>query len=379
MPTRRLPPVLVPDAESQFALYVATCLGRAGHRVHALATDRSARLRLSRHCASFDLASATDSAERRLERIGAIVRRLGTCVILPVAEAGMAWTAVHATRLPRAAYVVDLPDPESLGVASDKAALAAFMRRHAIPHPETRALGAGEDPLAASLGLAFPLLWKPARGSGGRGIVRLADRSALEALARAGTAEPGILQSEIPGQDWDASALCRDGEILAASVQYPLPAGARGFAPSTAIAFADDDEVLATTARLVKALRWSGIANFDLRRDARDGRIRVIEINPRYWSSMLGSCAAGVHFPHLACLAALGIPFAPPRSRPRRYVQAGTALRLALGKARGPRPSLAETTLPSLIADPLPFAWGRIGREVARLAATGKKKGRRAA
>ena len=137
--------------------------------------------------------------------------------------------------------------------------------------------------------------------------------------------------------------------------------------------------MLETTARLVKALRWSGIANFDLRRDARDGRIRVIEINPRYWSSMLGSCASGVHFPHLACLAALGIPFAPPRSRPRHYVQAGTALRLALGKARGTRPSLAETTLPSLIADPLPFAWGRIGREVARLAGSGRKKRPRAA
>ena len=225
MSPRRLPPVLIPDAESQFALYVATCLGRSGHRVHALSTDRSARIRLSRHCASFALARATDAAERRLERIGAIVRRLGTCVILPVAEAGMAWTAEHAARLPHAAYLVDLPDPESLGAVSDKAALAAFMRAHAIAHPETRSLGAGEDPLPAALGLEFPLLWKPARGSGGRGIVRLADRSALEALARAGTHEPGILQCEIPGQDWDSSALCRDGEILAASVQHPLPAG----------------------------------------------------------------------------------------------------------------------------------------------------------
>lgn len=377
MPARRLPPVLVPDAESQFALYVATCLGRAGHRVHALSSDRSARVRFSRHCASFHAVLDTDSDERRLERIESVVRRVGSCVVLPVAEAGMAWVAEHATRLPRSATVVDLPDLASLRIASDKAAFAEHMRAHAIAHPETRAVGAGEDPLPAAEGLEFPLLWKPARGSGGRGIVRLGDARALEAFARVPVLESGVIQCEVPGRDWDSSALCRDGEILAAAVQHPLPAGARGFQPSTAIAFAEDDEVLEATARVVKALRWSGVANFDLRRDARDGKVCVIEINPRYWSSMLGSCAAGVHFPHLACLAALGIPFVPPRPRPRRYVQAGTALRMALGKTRGSRPSLTETTLPNLIADPLPFAWGRIGREVAKLAAAGRRQRRR--
>lgn len=377
IPRASLAPVLIPDADSHFALYAATCLGRLGHPVHALSAVAMARIRFSRYCTSFTTAPAGAPAAERLGLALRALDRVPAGVVLPVSESGCAWTAEHRATLARSARIVDLPDAGALSIAGHKARLAAFLHGHGIPHPETRALAAGADALAAAGGLGLPLLWKPAVGSGGRGIVRLADAAALKAFARAGTREDGVLQREIPGDDWDASALCRDGELLAWSVHRPLPAGARGFAPATAIAFEEDAAVLDATRRAARALRWSGVMNLDLRRD-RNGLVHVLEINPRYWSSLLGSCAAGVHFPHLACLAAAGVPFAPPRARPRRYIQAGTALRLVARGPRAGRPAFGETTAPALIGDPLPYVAGHVASGIARLAGAGRPR-RRAA
>lgn len=356
-----LPTVLIPDGESQLALAVATCARRTGHRVAVLSTAASARIRFSRHCASFTAVRPHD-AEERLESALAAIAEAGPCVVLPVSEAGVTWSTEHADALHRVATLVDLPDRESFAIASDKSRLPDFLARSAIPHPDTRVLASGADLTAAAHDLEFPLLWKPARSSGGRGIRRLVDSAALAGMVADG---PGVLQSEIPGDDWGASVLCRDGHLLAVSVQQALCPARRPFTPATAIAFRHDDEVIDVVRRLAAALRWNGIMNVDLRRDGRDGRVRVLEINPRYWATLPGSCAAGVHFPHLACLAALGKPFAPPQAQPRRHVHV-TAARTLVGRGAG-FPTLAETTFWTLVSDPLPFVAGRVGQSVGRL------------
>lgn len=54
------------------------------------------------------------------------------------------------------------------------------------------------------------------------------------------------------------------------------------------------------------SLRYSGVAHVDVRRSARDGRLRIIELNARFWQTVIASLAAGVNLPQLACRLALG-------------------------------------------------------------------------
>lgn len=108
---------------------------------------------------------------------------------------------------------------------------------------------------------------------------------------------------------------------------------------------------------MVQALDWSGVANFDLLVDLERDEVLVLEMNPRYWRSLLGSLVAGVNFPALSCLLSEGTSFMKPEYRHVRYVKPEESLRLLLKGCLGyesPISSLRETGLPFILKDPLP-------------------------
>jgi predicted ATP-grasp superfamily ATP-dependent carboligase len=50
--------------------------------------------------------------------------------------------------------------------------------------------------------------------------------------------------------------------------------------------------------RLLSALDWHGPAMVEFRRDPRDQRFKLLEVNPRFWGSLQLAVHAGVDFPH---------------------------------------------------------------------------------
>jgi predicted ATP-grasp superfamily ATP-dependent carboligase len=109
------------------------------------------------------------------------------------------------------------------------------------------------------------------------------------------------------------------------------------------------------------ALNWNGVAHIDMRRDP-DGRLFIIEMNPRYWGSLEGSLHAGVNFPNLAARISLGESFPQPDYSNVRYSSALSTIKRRLKN----KPALSlwrETNLRYYLRDPLPA--------LARLAGTG--------
>jgi len=45
--------------------------------------------------------------------------------------------------------------------------------------------------------------------------------------------------------------------------------------------------------------------------DSRDGKAKLLEVNPRFWGSLALAINAGVNFPYLLTLVALGLDFPP--------------------------------------------------------------------
>ncbi len=50
---------------------------------------------------------------------------------------------------------------------------------------------------------------------------------------------------------------------------------------------------------LLKKIKWSGLAMVEFRIDSRDGKPKLMEINPRFWGSLQLSISSGVDFPYL--------------------------------------------------------------------------------
>lgn len=107
------------------------------------------------------------------------------------------------------------------------------------------------------------------------------------------------------------SVLCWQGKVLAYTIQQQL-GESKGFSPKIdKLKFIHDSIILDIVSTTMEALQWNGIANLDLRYSYETGEIFLLEINPRFWQSLMGSLSIGVNFPHLLYLLSIDMSFAP--------------------------------------------------------------------
>jgi predicted ATP-grasp superfamily ATP-dependent carboligase len=106
--------------------------------------------------------------------------------------------------------------------------------------------------------------------------------------------------------------------------------------------------------RLIRELGWSGVANIDMRLDAGHKIPLVLEINGRYWFTLLGALNAGINFPLLACEMCLGELRANRKPHKARYFSGKESALLSLVGGGRFRIKPHETNLRYL--DPLPTA-----------------------
>lgn len=350
--------VLVPDGETSHALSAVRCLSRdPALEIVVSGSSRATSSRWSRHVERF-VHRREHAGRAALEEIGRIARDLEVDLVFPVEQDltrlliegwDPGWSG--STRL------VGLPERWAFAVATDKARLAEWLPGTSIEHPPTILLEPVET-LAERLGaLVFPLLAKPARGHSGQGIRYLADRSALEEMLQTPRTEEWVLQQYIPGINVDCSMVCRDGRILAHSVQEEeARTDDHGIHGTGRIRLFDDSRVVEACRGIVAALGWSGLFHVDMRREEGTGRILLVECSARVWASVQASMLAGVNVPALVCREAAGLPLGTPQVQETLCVRLGEGLRRrwrswVLGEGSAER---FADTLSLRLGDPLP-------------------------
>ena len=76
--------------------------------------------------------------------------------------------------------------------------------------------------------------------------------------------------------------------------EYPIAGG-----PSTLRESIWNPELRETAESLLSLLGWVGVAMVEFKVDPRDGRPKLLEVNPRFWGSLHHAIACGVDFPFL--------------------------------------------------------------------------------
>ena len=165
--------VLIPDGESEFALFAAHCMTAFENvRLHVLSSERWAPIRFSRHCASYTFRPASEDTVGQFEAIAEVVEKQHIDVLLPTETSSISWAVANRTALSEIVAVVPLPDPASFEIANNKWLLAQFLTEHQIPCPTT-VLATYDDAFEAAVReLEFPVLLKPVSAWGGEGIER---------------------------------------------------------------------------------------------------------------------------------------------------------------------------------------------------------------
>lgn len=324
--------VLIPDGESEFALFVTHCLARSDNvKLYILSTESWPATRFSRYCHTFTHMPRPSADKTYLESIAEIVKKHNIDVLLPTETEWISFAVANKEVLSKFVAVVPLPDRETIKIANDKWLLAEYLSKHDIQYPPTIPV-TGDDLFRERLSqLEFPVLLKPVTAWGGEGITRFDTLSELHAELHPQKIDQikgkYIAQSFLPGRVVGVNVLARHGKLLAVTMQRGIIPNTQKYAAAGAIEFIQDNPFFEAVEKIVTTVRWNGFANLDMLHDGRDNQLKLLEINARFWGSLRGSLVAGVNFPYLACLAALDIPFPVPEYELVNYFHSKTAVR----------------------------------------------------
>jgi predicted ATP-grasp superfamily ATP-dependent carboligase len=216
-------------------------------------------------------------------------------------------------------FRVSTPNWNVLRWAYDKRLTYRLAAEERVDYPSTILPGTEADLGGASF--PFPVVLKPATHAS---INRFTTEKAWpaanreELLARYREARELIppdlilVQERIPGggeAQFSYAALCCDGQPIASLTarrtrQYPIDFGYS----SSFVETLDVPEIVAPSRRLLAAIHYTGLVEVEYKRDARDGRYKLLDINPRLWTwSPLGD-RAGIDFPYLLWQMMVGRP-----------------------------------------------------------------------
>jgi predicted ATP-grasp superfamily ATP-dependent carboligase len=184
----------------------------------------------------------------------------------------------------------------------------------------------------AALECSFPAILKPAYRAGRNDFTmakawRVDDRAALlsrydEAAALVGP-DAIVIQELIPGAgdaQFSYAAVWDNGAPVASLVarrqrQYPVNFGFT----STFVETIEQAAVEEAASRFLAFLRFSGLVEAEFKYDVRDGRYKLLDVNPRPWTWIGLGGAANVDFPWIQWRLAHGEP------TPRSHGRAGVA------------------------------------------------------
>lgn len=313
--------ILVTDGNSRAALAITRSLGRAGHEVRVGSHTATSLAGASRHCAARICYPDPDRyGEAFVSFLSDYVAHEAVDVLLPVTDITTLTIGADRARL-RAHCVLPFPDVETVRMVADKAAMMGLATRLGVDIPCSITVTATDHGDASRHGLSFPLVIKPfksrvATESGWIytevSYVHDADelRTALSTLDP--RAFPVLLQEKIIGPGMGVCISAARGKTLAAFAHKRL----REKPPSGGVSVLRESEALDPlafefAARMLGALRWDGVAMVEFKRDLRDGRPKLMEINGRFWGSLQLAIDAGVDFPRILIDSLAATPAQP--------------------------------------------------------------------
>lgn len=357
--------ILVIATEEYLTLRLLKCLAPLKAAIHILGPRPSCALRASRYCRRYQAAGPAGLSDGIA--IENYCRSHQIDVVLPSGiESVFLLSALNETwpsRLPETP-LLPMPSPTQLRMLNNKWTFAQFLQQQGLPLPKSCVITQAAE--ALTVDLAYPVIVKPLEMDASRGVRRCErPQEALAHAERFKSALPLLVQEYIPGEDIGLGLAARRGVIVGWTIQRVRPDG-------LGVDFIEQPEALSIGRQIIAACGYDGIAHFDMRVDDRDGTVKVLECNPRFWASLPFSQLAGVNFADLGISLALNRPLPKFEYKPTSLAFPTKTLWSGLG---GLTPDLRRSNasrhaLQATLADPLPLCYlgaGKIRRRLAIL------------
>jgi predicted ATP-grasp superfamily ATP-dependent carboligase len=269
----------------------------------------------------------TDPAGWRDFMIELAGRLGGRPVLIPSADQFVSAMAAHADAL-EPHYVFSREGLRAQALLAEKDTQYELAAEHGLPVPRTRTVTSAAEVRDFAAAARFPCLLKPKHAREWEGfphghplafqkLVLAEDADALAtAYARAAEAVPtAVVQEVIVGPDTSKyvylSCYGRGARRLGWCTVRERRTLPMSYGSGSLVEPVRDDEVESVCDAFFRRIGLVGVCEVELKRDSRDGRLLLIEANPRYSVTADAATYAGVELGWLHYLDLLGHPVEP--------------------------------------------------------------------
>ncbi len=303
--------VLVTDGDSRSALAATRSLGRKGCRIVVAGQHQRSLAAASRYCHS--AAQVTDpliDGRQFVADVQSIIGREKIDVIFPMTEQSINELNRIRDMIEEAGVVLACATAVKMQAVSDKFRLFQRAIELDVPMPKTVFISnPAEFEKKADLIQEFPVVIKPSLSRLWDGKAYLstrvmyaqdADQLADLYQSQKALEYPSMIQERIVGPGTGLFTLFANKRHQALFSHQRL----REKPPSGGVSVVCqsvplDQDMVDAAKKLLAEVDWSGVAMVEFKRDSRDGRAKLMEINGRFWGSLQLAVAAGVDFPGL--------------------------------------------------------------------------------
>jgi predicted ATP-grasp superfamily ATP-dependent carboligase len=291
------------------ALGVVRALGEAGVPVFVAGYDARDMAHASRHVTrAFTVPSPQEHEAELVEALVRIAGVAGGGLLVPASDEAVVAISRNAPRLARH-YVVAAPAWEVVRKFIEKRRTYEIAGEAGVGAPATAVPRTIEEARDAAARFGFPLLLKPSQSHLFydrfrrkmvviRGMAELVRR--FEEARAAGIEV--LVQEIVPGPDTEVvnyNAYVWEGRPLVEFTARQLRKAPPHFGSPRVVRSERIDEVVGPGRAMLRALGFEGFACSEFKRDPRDGRYKVVDVNGRHNLSGLLAVRCGVNFPLL--------------------------------------------------------------------------------
>ncbi len=325
------PPAVILGLDSS-ALEVCRCLGRRGVPVVGLDT-RTSIAASSRYCRPQLCADPRIKGAQLRTELTALAGELGSRpVLMPLADDWVVFMADHRAGL-ETYYRFVQPSSGLLSELTDKGTTYELADRHGLDVPRHVVIEDGSDLARVATEVGYPCALKPARSPDWRQPEALAALSgekllyandAVELRAAYERASPfsqrHLVQEWLPGPDSDhyyvVSYIDRDGVLRGQFTHQKLLMRPPGRGVGCLIVSVHQEGLAARASHFLLSIAYRGLVGMEFKHDRRDGRLKLLDLNPRWGQGDSLAAIAGIDMAWLYYCDCLGLsPTVPDHYR----------------------------------------------------------------
>jgi predicted ATP-grasp superfamily ATP-dependent carboligase len=292
---------LVANAKSPPSLAVIRSLGRHGINVTGATDDSNDFPLYSRFCRKkILLRTPVANIEDRLDELLNIIKNNKFDVFLPVmSERSLLSLAKRKEEFEKYTRLI-LPSFDQLSILNNKATVSKLLAELGLPHPVTYFVDSDHTLNSIQENAVFPMVIKPFWGEGAAGIKIVTDPNELVETYNyiVKTFGPSMIQEFVPGTKHTAVFLLnKKSEVRRFFVhrairEFPITGGPTCFLRSVKY-----EPIYECGLKLLNKVNFTGLASMEFIVDEKDGKPKIIDVNPRFYGPLQCAISAGADFP----------------------------------------------------------------------------------